>query len=74
MPNCSICGQPVDKLPNWLDEVEIAFRCAACAELTTQALAEKHAAEADHDDDENEDGPEGDEEEEEEQEEEEDSE
>ena len=34
MPNCSICGQPIDKLPNWLDDVDITFRCAACAETT----------------------------------------
>ena len=34
MPNCSICGQPIEKLPNWLDDVEITFRCAACAETT----------------------------------------
>ena len=34
MPNCSICGKPIDKLPNWLDEVEITFRCAVCAEAT----------------------------------------
>ena len=34
MPNCSICGKPIDKLPHWLDEVEITFRCAVCAEAT----------------------------------------
>jgi hypothetical protein len=34
MPNCSICGQPIDKLPHWLDEVDITFRCAVCAEAT----------------------------------------
>lgn len=35
MPNCSICGQSIDKLPNWLDDVEITFRCAVCAENTS---------------------------------------
>ena len=34
MPNCSNCGQPIDKLPNWLDDVDITFRCAVCAEAT----------------------------------------
>jgi ribosomal protein L12E/L44/L45/RPP1/RPP2 len=35
MPNCTICGKPIDKLPNWLDDVEITFRCAVCAESTS---------------------------------------
>ena len=43
MPNCSICGQPIDKLPNWLDEVEINFRCAVCAENTAQAVIDAAA-------------------------------
>ena len=46
MPNCSICGQPIDKLPHWLDEVEITFRCAACAESTAH-----HPVEIPDDDD-----------------------
>lgn len=40
MPNCSICGQPIDKLPHWLDDVEITFRCAVCAENTSHGPVE----------------------------------
>lgn len=47
MPNCSICGKPIDKLPHWLDDVEITFRCAVCAESTAH-----HPVEAPDDDDE----------------------
>lgn len=42
MPNCSICGQHIEKLPNWLDDVEITFRCAACAESTAHHPIEAH--------------------------------
>jgi hypothetical protein len=44
MPNCSICGQPIDKLPHWLDEVEINFRCAVCAENTAHPAVDATAA------------------------------
>ena len=47
MPNCSICGTPIEKLPNWLDDVEITYRCAVCAEATAHHPIE-------HDDDEEE--------------------
>ncbi len=30
MPNCSICGNPVPKVPVWLDGTKITFRCNAC--------------------------------------------
>jgi len=39
MPNCTICGQPIGKLPNWLDDVEITFRCATCAENISHSPA-----------------------------------
>ncbi|MEO7453853.1 MAG: hypothetical protein ABIV13_03715 [Fimbriimonadales bacterium] len=47
MPNCSICGTPIDKLPNWLDDVAITYRCAVCAEHTAHPPIE-------HDDEEEE--------------------
>lgn len=30
MPNCSICGKPVAKVPSWLDSVSATFRCSEC--------------------------------------------
>lgn len=30
MPNCSICGKPIDRLPRWLDRVNVEFRCSEC--------------------------------------------
>ncbi len=47
MPKC-ICGKPLDKLPNWLEGVNVRFRCNNCPEsgpvplnLTLAAFAEE---------------------------------
>lgn len=29
MPKCT-CGNTIDKLPAWLDRVEVVFRCSKC--------------------------------------------
>lgn len=31
MPKC-VCGKPLDKLPNWLEGVNVQFRCNNCPE------------------------------------------
>ncbi len=38
MPKCSICGEPIAKLPDWLDDVEITYRCAVCAESVSHSI------------------------------------
>lgn len=30
MPNCSVCGKPMPKVPSWLDSASVSFRCNAC--------------------------------------------
>lgn len=36
MPICS-CGAPIDKLPVWLDRVEVSFRCSKCPGVVATA-------------------------------------
>lgn len=47
MPKC-VCGKPLDKLPNWLEGVNVQFRCNNCPEggpvplnLTLAAFSEE---------------------------------
>ena len=47
MPKC-VCGKTLDKLPNWLEGVNVQFRCNNCPEggpvplnLTLAAFAEE---------------------------------
>ena len=38
MPKCSICGNDVDKMPLWLDDVDVKFRCGKCPDTSASAL------------------------------------
>ncbi|HET6644835.1 MAG TPA: hypothetical protein VFG65_04985 [Fimbriimonadales bacterium] len=63
MPKCSICGAEIDRMPNWLNDVDIVFRCAKCSAAVpimeaeevhkeAPAAVEEHEAEEEHEDEE----------------------
>lgn len=30
MPKCSVCGSEIEKMPAWLNDVNVTFRCSKC--------------------------------------------
>ncbi|MGI8923223.1 MAG: hypothetical protein ACR2HJ_04140 [Fimbriimonadales bacterium] len=38
MPNCNVCGAQLEKMPAWLDDVDIKFQCGRCRETAPGAL------------------------------------
>ncbi|MBA3725723.1 MAG: hypothetical protein H0W86_04535 [Armatimonadetes bacterium] len=44
MPNCNVCGAPLEKMPMWLDEVDIKFQCGRCRETAPGALLHEEPA------------------------------
>lgn len=42
MPKCSICGNEVEKMPKWLDDVNVKFRCGHCPDTSAADLLPGH--------------------------------
>ena len=38
MPKCHQCGKEIEKLPPWLDDVKVTFRCASCADSVVESM------------------------------------
>lgn len=38
MTHCHICGQPLDELPCYMDQIPVRIRCRLCVEATAERV------------------------------------